>query len=92
MKIPEMWTKRAGDRDPEMARRTLFGKPWKCCGGGGGGNTKVLLTLCELLIKQSNKVNKLEREHNMQPQLPSLVAGTYLANKETRLGPAPENG
>jgi hypothetical protein len=61
-------------------------------GVGGGGTTKVLLTLCELVIKQSNKVNKLEREHNMQPQLPSLAAGTYLANKETRLGPAPENG
>jgi hypothetical protein len=33
--------------------------------GGDGGTTKVLLTLCELVIKQSNKVNKQEQEHNM---------------------------
>jgi hypothetical protein len=60
--------------------------------GGDGGTTKVLLTLCELVIQQSNKVNKLKQEHNMRPQLPSLMAGPYRANKEIRRGPAPEKG
>jgi hypothetical protein len=48
--------------------------------------------LWELVIKQSNKMNMLEQEHYMQPQLPSLMAGQYLPNKEIRRGPAPGNG
>jgi hypothetical protein len=27
--------KDGGGLDPEMVRRKLFGKPWKCCGGVG---------------------------------------------------------